>query len=108
MVCALGSPNGPRKQFNLTGSDVSAEYLKHPSLATEMALNGEQDVYIVDMIYSAAGTDTVADEIYIGGQTTNYKFYRSTLLTTAIDRYIKQAPIKIPRALPVLFKQVTS
>jgi len=108
MLVALGSPNGPRKQFNLTGSDVASAFLLHPSGASEPVINGEADCYIVDMIYSAAGTDTLADEIYIGGQTTNYKIYRATSLVTTIDRYLKSAPIRVPRGLPILFKQVTA
>lgn len=108
MIVALGSPNGPRKQFNLTGSDVSAEFLLHPSGDSSIILNGKNDVYIVDIIYSAAGTDTVADEVFIGGQTTNYKVYRATSLVTTIDRYLKQAPIKVSAGMQIKFKQVTA
>jgi hypothetical protein len=106
MVVAKGSPNGPRKLFALTGSDVAAEYLLFPSGSSDVVLSGDSDVYIVDMVYSAAGTDTTNDQIFIGGTSDGTVLYRSTSLTTTVSRILQNAPVKVPKGQSIKFKQL--
>lgn len=96
MIAALGSPNGPRKIFSLTASDVNAAFWLHPSGASEIPLNGTQDVYIVDCIYSAAGTDTTTAEFFISGSSTGVKLLNATSLGTIVTRPFQIAPLRVP------------
>lgn len=106
MVVALGSPNGPRKIFALSGSDVADEFLLFPSGSSDVVINGKNDVYIVDMIYSAAGVDTTNDQIFIGGVTDGTLIYRNTSLATTVSRILQTSPLKIPAGQSVKFKQL--
>jgi len=96
LIAALGSPNGPRKAYSLTASDVNAAFWLFPSGASEMVLHGLKDVYIVDTILSAAGTDTTNSEFFIGGVSTGFKLLNATSLATTINRPFNLAPLKIP------------
>lgn len=104
LVAALGSPNGPRKVFSLTASDVANAFWLHPSGASELALNGTTDVYLVDAILSAAGTDTTQSEFYIGGQSTGFKLQNATSVGTVYNRPLQLSPLRIPagQALKVI------
>jgi hypothetical protein len=106
LLVAKGSVNGPRKIFSITGSDVAAEYLLFDSGSSEVTLSGDADVFIVDVIYSAAGTDTSNDQVFIGGVTDGTKIYRATSLATTIQRPYQIAPLKIPKGTSVKFKQL--
>lgn len=107
LVVAKGNPNGARKIFALTGSDVNGEFLLFPSGSSDVVLSGDSDVYLVDIIYSAAGTDTSNDEIYIGGTSDGTKLYRNTSLTTTVQRILQSAPIKVGKGLSIKMKQNT-
>jgi len=106
LIVAKGSPNGARKIFSMTGSDVANEYLLFDSGSSEVTLSGDADVYIVDQIYSAAGTDTTNDQIFIGGTSDGTKVYRATSLATTISRPFNLAPVRIPKGTSVKFKQL--
>ena len=99
MTVALGSPAGPRKSFSLTASDVAAASWLFPSGQSQMSLHGTQDVYIVDTILSAAGTDTTQSEFYIGGVSTGFLLQNATSLATTIVRPLANAPIRVPAGL---------
>ena len=103
MIAALGSPNGARKMFSLTASDVNAAFWLHPSGASELPLHAG-DVFIVDCIYSAAGTDTSQAEFYISGASTGVKLLNATSLGTIIGRPFQNAPLRVPggQALKVI------
>jgi hypothetical protein len=96
LVMALGSTNGPRKTISMTASDVAAAFWLFPSAANELALHGTQDVYLIDAILSAAGTDTTQSEIYIGGQSTGFKLQNATSVGTVYNRPLQLAPIRVP------------
>jgi hypothetical protein len=106
LIVAKGSPQGARKIFSLTGSDVANEYLLFDSGSSEVTLAGDADVYLIDVIYSAAGTDTTNDAIYVGGVTDGTKIYRSTSLATTISRPLNIAPTRIPKGTSAKFKQL--
>jgi len=107
LVCALGSPNGPKKLYSLTASDVNAAFWLFPAGTSSNVLNGTQDVYIVDAILSAAGTDTTQSEVYIGGVSTGFKLLNATSLATTIVRPFPSSPLRVPAGLPVQFTQLT-
>jgi len=106
MVCALGSPNGPTKIFPLTASDVANEYALFPSGSSEVVLNGDYPVWIVDMILSAAGTDTSQLEFFVGGMSTGVKILNATSLATTINRPFQLAPLLIPTGQSLKIKQL--
>lgn len=107
LVAALGSPNGPRKQIAMTASDVNAAFWLYPSGASELALNGNTDVYIVDTILSASGTDTSNCSFFIGGQNTGVVLLNATSLATTIGRPFQNAPLRLPAGLALKVVQNT-
>lgn len=107
LIVAKGSPTGPRRIFPLTASDVNAEFWLFPSGSSEVTLNGSEDVYIVDTIYSAAGTDTSQVEFYINGIVEGTKILNATSLATTIIRPLSQAPLKVPKGATFKAKQLT-
>lgn len=106
MIAALGSPNGPRKIFSLTASDVAAANWLFANGIGPNTLNGSADVYIVDTILSAAGTDTTQSEFYINGVSTGFKLQNSTSLATTIVRPFQNAPLLVPRGATLNVTQV--
>jgi hypothetical protein len=107
LIAAIGSPNGPRKAFSLTASDVNAANWLHASGAGEIALHGTRDVYIVDAILSAAGSSTSQAEFYVGGQSTGFKLQDATSIGTVVNRPLALAPIRVPAGTVLAVKQVT-
>lgn len=107
MIGALGNPNGARKMFPLTASDVNAEFALFPSGSSEMVLNGSQDVYIVDMILSAAGTDTSQMDLYVNGMLEGTKILNATSIGTIVNRPFSLAPVRIPKGVSIKWKQLT-
>jgi hypothetical protein len=107
MVGALGSPTGAKKIFPLTASDVNAEFGLFPSGSSEVVLSGSADVYIVDMILSAAGTDTSQLEFYINGMAEGTKLLNATSIATTVVRPFQSAPLRIPKGATIKIKQLT-
>lgn len=107
MIAALGSPNGARKIFPLTASDVNAEFALFPSGSSEVVLSGGADVYLVDMILSAAGTDTSQLELYVNGMAEGTKVLNATSIATTVQRPLNLAPLRIPRGATIKWKQLT-
>lgn len=107
LIASKGSPSGPKKIFPLTASDVNAEYWIFPSGSSEITLNGSEDVYIVDAIYSAAGTDTSTVEFFLNGMSEGTKILNATSLATTIVRPLQTAPFRIPRGATFKAKQLT-
>jgi hypothetical protein len=107
MVGALGNPAGPKKIFPLTVSDVNGEFCLFPSGASEVVLNGSNDVYITDMILSAAGVDTSQLEFFINGMAEGTKLLGATSIATTVARPFQMAPLRIPRGSMIKIKQLT-
>lgn len=107
LIAALGSPQGPRKMIPMTASDVNAAFWLFPSGANELALHGNQDVYIVDAILSAAGVDTTNVSFFVGGSDTGVVLNNATSLATTITRPLQLAPLRIPAGLALKVKQNT-
>lgn len=96
LIVALGSPNGPRKIFPVTASDVAAAYWLFPSGSADQIFHGMADAYIVDAIYSAAGTDTTNVSFFVQGTNTGTIIYNATSLATTITRPLNIAPFRVP------------
>lgn len=107
LIAALGSPSGPRKAYSLTASDVNAAFWLFPSGASSMTLHGTSDVWVVDTILSAAGTDTTQSEFYLGGVSTGFKLLNATSLATTIVRPFPSAPLRVPAGIPLQVTQLT-
>ena len=106
-IIAAGSPKGPTKPFSLTVSDVNAAFYVWPSGQNFNVLSGDFDCYIVDLILSAAGTDTSQGEIFVGGVSTGFKILNATTLATTIVRPLPQAPIRVPKGQALQITQLT-
>jgi hypothetical protein len=107
LIAAKGSPSGLRKIFPLTASDVNGEFWLFPSGSSEITLNGSEDVYLVDAIYSASGTDTTQVEFYINGMAEGTKLLNATSLATTIVRPLSQSPLRVPKGATFKAKQLT-
>lgn len=107
LICALGSPRGQTKVFPLTVSDVNGEFALFPSGSSEVVLNGNSDVYIIDMILSAAGTDTSQLEFFVGGMATGTKLLNATSIATTVNRPFQFAPQRIGKGQSLKIKQLT-
>lgn len=106
LITAVGSPSGPRVPYSLTASDVAAAQWLFASGQGSNVLNGGQDVYIVDTILSAAGTDTTQSEFFIGGVSTGFKLQNATSLATTIGRPFQNAPLRVPAGLALQVNQL--
>ena len=107
LVASLGSPNGAKKIFPLTASDVNAEFLLFPSGASEIVLNGRNDVYVTDMILSASGVDTTQIEVFVNGMAEGTRLLGATSIATTVMRPFQQAPLRVPAGAMVKFKQLS-
>ena len=106
LIVAKGSPNGPRKIFPITATDVVNAYWVFPSGSSDVTLNGASDVYIVDAIYSGAGADTTQVEFFINGMSDGTKLLNATSLATTIARPLALAPLKVSQGATFKVKQL--
>jgi hypothetical protein len=91
----------------MTASDVNAAYWLYPNGASANVMSGNHDVYVVDAILSAAGTDCSQSEVYVGGISTGFKLQHATSLATTIGRPFPNAPLRVPKGLTLQFTQLT-
>jgi len=105
MVVAKG--NGQTRIFPLTCSDVDAEFALFPSGSSEVVLNGSSDVFIKDLILSAAGTDTSQLELYVNGMAQGTKILNATSIATTVQRPLQSSPLRIPAGATIKWKQLT-
>lgn len=106
LIAAQGAPNGPRIPYSLTASDVAAAQWLFASGQGSNVMSGSQDVYIVDAILSAAGTDTTQSEFFIGGVSTGFKLQNATSLATTITRPFQLAPLRVPKGMALQVNQL--
>lgn len=107
MLVAKGSPQGPKRIFPMTASDVNGEFWLFPSGSSEVTLNGSEDTYLVDVIYSSSGTDTSQVEFFVNGLSDGTKILNATSLATTIIRPLQTAPFRVPRGATFKIKQLT-
>lgn len=95
------------KIIPLTASDVNAAAWVFPSAGTEMVINGNSDVVIVDAIYSAAGVDTTTVDIFKNGIFSGTRLMNATSLATTVTRPLQTSPVLVERGSMVKFIQNT-
>lgn len=107
VVVALGSPNGPRKMYSYTATDVNAAFWLNAAGQANTTFNGNYDTFVVDCIVSSASGTTTQAEFFIGGVSTGFKLQLATSIATTIIRPFSQAPMRVPAGLSLLVEQET-
>jgi len=93
-ILVLATSQG-RKSIPFTASDVADAYYIFPSGASDLQLPADGNTAIVDILLSAAGTDTSKADIYVNDQTTGQQVLNSANLTTNYSRQFMSAPMQI-------------
>lgn len=96
IIAALGNPNGSRKMFYYTASDVAGEKWLAPSGASDLVLNGSQDVYVIDIMPSVASGTTKNIEVFISGASTGIYQPLANIVGTIYNRPFQNAPVRVP------------
>lgn len=105
LVVALGSPNGPRKSFYYTASDVATEYFLSPSGGSELSFSS-QDVYVISFVPTLA-TGTIKNTgFYINGADTGRRENLYNLVGTNIVNPFTLVPLRIPGGQQLKIQQV--
>jgi hypothetical protein len=100
--------NGQTFSYPITVSDVNGEYYVFPDGNNDVVLPSDKGVIsIVDIVLSAAGTDTSKADIYVNGKTTGEQILNSANLGTNFSRQLMGAPMRIAAGARVRFKQLT-
>ena len=98
LIAALGSPNGARKMFYYTASDVAGEFWLAPSGASDLVLNSS-DAFIIDVVPSSAAGTTKNLEVFIAGASTGIFQPLANLVGTIYQRPFNIAPLRVPGPL---------
>jgi hypothetical protein len=96
-----------RKSIALTATDVANAYWLYPSGASVASL-GPNTTKILDIMLSAAGTDTTATEIYVNGANSGVKLMNSANLYNGVGRQSQALGMRIGGGNTIEFKQVTA
>lgn len=96
IVCALGSPNGPRKSYRIYCSDAAGA-ITFPSGESYPVLSGDHDVYIVDWFTPTALATMVTVTFYVGGMPEGTVLSTASNIATTILRTLQQSPVKVPK-----------
>ena len=104
LVAALGSPNGPRKSYRVYFSDAAGA-ATFPSGESAPVLNGDHDVYVVDLYTPTALATMVTWTFYVGSMPEGTVLSCASNIATTILRTLQQAPVKIPRGRSVSIVQ---
>jgi len=91
-----------------TVSDVNAAFYVFPSGASDYQLPAnEGNVYLADVILSAAGTDTSKADIYVNDTTTGQQILNASNVGTVFNRQFMSSPIPMKAGARVRFTQLT-
>lgn len=100
--------NGRTFQFPVTMSDVNNEQYVFPDGQGQLQLpidNG--NIYLTDIILSAAGVDTSQADVFANGKTTGEQVQNSANLATNQSRQFNGAPIGFKPGALIRFTQKT-
>jgi len=90
-----------------TVSDVADAFYLMPSGASDLQLpSDEGNVVLVDIILSAAGTDTSKGDIYSNDQTTGQQVLNSANVGTVFNRQFMSAPMAFGPGRRIRIKQL--
>lgn len=95
-----------RKTIPYTVSDVTGAFWLSPSGTGAQSI-GTDDYEIVDVILTAAGTDTSQTEIFVNGVNTGVKIFHALNLATTINRQAQSMRLGIKAGNIVEYKQLT-
>lgn len=94
-------------QYPCTVSDVDTQYYVFPDGSTDMTLpSGHGVVRLVDVVLSAAGTDTTRGNIYVNQKFTGEQILNAANLGTNFSRQFMGAPIAFAPAARIKIQQI--
>lgn len=102
---SVATPSGQRN-LRLTASDVNAAFWLYPSGDSALPLSDGQAT-ILDVIYSAAGTDTSQVAIFANGVDTGFRIANAANLGTVVNRQMQTAKVSFAPGTIVKFQQLT-
>jgi len=106
-ILKFNSQGGPFT-YPCTVSDVNAAYYVFPDGNNDVVLpSNKGTIYLVDVVLSAAGTDTSQAIIYVNGKTTGEQVMNSANLGTNFSRQFMGSPIGIAAGARLRFAQAT-
>lgn len=97
--------NGRVIQHNISASDVADEFYQFGSGDGFVQLPMDQNYFLVDLILTAAGTDTSRAEIYANQKLTPEQIQNGANLATNVSRQFAGAAIGFGAGAMLKFKQ---
>lgn len=94
-----------RKQVRVTFSDVAAAFGIFPSGENILTLPSDANYSIVDLILSAAGTDTTNMDLYVNQNTTGIVVNNASNVGTVYNRQFQMSPVDIRGGSTIRFTQ---
>jgi len=93
-VIKLATQSGQTIQYPVTVSDVAGAYAVFPDGNNDVVLPSNMGtLWIVDVILSAAGTDTSRMDIYVNGKSTGEQVLNTANLATGVNRQFLGSPV---------------
>lgn len=92
----MRTKSGAPKALRYTFSDVAAASGLNDAGQGSNVLNGNEDVWITDLILSAAGTDTTRTEWFVNGSSVT-SYQNANLIGTTVFRFLGTAPFYVPK-----------
>lgn len=100
--------DGWRWSYPTTVSDVNAAYYVFPDGNNDVILPSNHGaITIIDLILSAAGTDTSQAKIYVNGVDSGQKVQNAANVGTVYNRQFMSAPLTVPAGARLRFEQAT-
>jgi len=107
-ILKFTSQGGASFNYPCTVSDVNAAYYVFPDGNNDVVLPSNLGVlYLVDVILSAAGTDTSQGKIYVNGKDTGEKILNAANLGTNFSRQFMGTSMAIAPAARLRIEQAT-
>jgi len=107
-ILKFKAQNGATFTYPCTVSDVNAEYYVFPDSSTDVVLPSNMgNLFLVDLVLSAAGTDTSQAKIFVNGKDTGEKVLNSANLGTNFSRQFMGSPLGIAPASRLKIQQNT-
>lgn len=99
---------GGTDHFPCTVSDVNGEYYVFPDGNNDVVLpSNKGNIALIDLVLSAAGTDTSKSSVFINGKDTGVVILNSANLGTNFSRQFMGAPIVFAPGARLRIKQAT-
>ena len=94
--------------YPCTVSDVNAAFYVFPDTLGDVVLpSNKGNLYLTDIVLSAAGTDTSQADIYINGKATGERILNAANLGTNFSRQFMGSPIPIGPGARLKIMQLT-